>query len=220
LQRGEMDEVRDLVFVERPLDRPEIGDVALDERDPLDLVVAHDQAQPLPVTGQVERDDGRLLAHQGPDRPRPDAAESAGHEEPFASCRAHVLSRLHRLTSRPMRSISTTTSSPGASQTGGFRKAPTPAGVPVAMTSPGSRVNACEQWLTISATPKYRSDVRADWRSSPLIRHRMRTSGASPSSSMVTMHGPIGQKVSRDLPRVHCPSPNCRSLALTSFRHV
>jgi hypothetical protein len=29
--------------------------------------------------------------------------------------------------------------------------------------------------------------------------------------------GPTGQKVSGDFPRVHCPSPNCRSRALTSF---
>ena len=39
-------------------------------------------------------------------------------------------------------------------------------------------------------------------------------------SSAVTMHGPIGQNVSRLLPRVHCPSPNCRSRAETSLTTV
>jgi hypothetical protein len=41
---------------------------------------------------------------------------------------------------RPSPSISTSTVSPDAKKTGGRRAIPTPAGVPVAITSPGSRV--------------------------------------------------------------------------------
>ena len=40
----------------------------------------------------------------------------------------------------PMPSISHVTTSPGLRNRGGFRKQPTPGGVPVKMTSPGSRV--------------------------------------------------------------------------------
>ena len=40
----------------------------------------------------------------------------------------------------PRPSISTSTMSPGWSQTGGFRAIPTPGGVPVKIRSPGSRV--------------------------------------------------------------------------------
>ena len=43
----------------------------------------------------------------------------------------------------PTPSISIVISSPGCSQTGGFRNAPTPAGVPVMIRSPGSSVIAC-----------------------------------------------------------------------------
>ena len=44
----------------------------------------------------------------------------------------------------PTPSISIVISSPGFSQTGGSRNAPTPAGVPVMIRSPGSSVIACE----------------------------------------------------------------------------
>jgi hypothetical protein len=44
------------------------------------------------------------------------------------------------LRKRPIRSISTSHTSPGAIHSGGVRAKPTPAGVPQAMTSPGSSV--------------------------------------------------------------------------------
>ena len=50
------------------------------------------------------------------------------------------------LVSRPMPSTSTRMTSPSCSVTRGSRNQPTPAGVPVQMTSPGSSVNACEQY--------------------------------------------------------------------------
>ena len=45
-----------------------------------------------------------------------------------------------RVLDRPIPSTSQRTRSPGSRKTGGSRKTPTPDGVPVAMTSPGSRV--------------------------------------------------------------------------------
>ena len=48
----------------------------------------------------------------------------------------------------PIPSTSTRTRSPGSRKTGGSRNTPTPAGVPVAMTSPGSSVIDCEMKLT------------------------------------------------------------------------
>ena len=49
------------------------------------------------------------------------------------------------VTNVPMDSIETSIRSPAASHTGGLRKAPIPAGVPVVRTSPGSKVM---YWLT------------------------------------------------------------------------
>jgi hypothetical protein len=47
-----------------------------------------------------------------------------------------------------MRSISIRTTSPATRKRGGFMAPPTPAGVPVVMTSPGSSVNAVERCST------------------------------------------------------------------------
>ena len=53
-----------------------------------------------------------------------------------------------------MRSISTSTTSPGFIHNGGVRLAPTPPGVPVTITSPGySRVND-EQYSICCGIPK------------------------------------------------------------------
>ena len=51
-------------------------------------------------------------------------------------------------------------------------------------------------------------------------QERMRRACGSGISSVVTSHGPIGQKESRLLPRVHWPSPNWTSRAEMSSRHV
>lgn len=47
--------------------------------------------------------------------------------------------------STPMPSISTSIRSPARRKTGGCRAMPTPSGVPVRMTVPGSRVNWCDR---------------------------------------------------------------------------
>jgi hypothetical protein len=94
---------------------------------------------------------------------------------------------------------------------------PTPAGVPVRITSPGSSVMT---WLTNAirvGTSCTISEVRACCLISPfteVVRAR------SVGSAMVSIQGPIGQNVSKPLARVHCPSRDCRSRAVTSLAQV
>src|SRR5438552_16487566 len=54
----------------------------------------------------------------------------------------------------PSFSIRTSNTSPALSVTGGSRKNPTPSGVPVAITSPGSSVIPCEMYEIKYATLK------------------------------------------------------------------
>jgi len=66
--------------------------------------------------------------------------------------------------------------------------------------------------------------VRASWRSASLppagvTQQRTRVSVPS-SSSALTIHGPIGQKVSKLLPRCHWPWRICTSRAVTSLTMV
>jgi hypothetical protein len=59
--------------------------------------------------------------------------------------------------------------------------------------------------------------VFADWTTFPFKRVWI----ALPLvSEDLTIQGPSGQKVSKPLARVHCPSLFWRSLAVTSFRQV
>ncbi len=55
----------------------------------------------------------------------------------------------------------------------------------------------------------------ACWRTLPLTR--VITSSCPTSTSATGTGSPTGQKVSKLLARVHCPSPRCRSRAVTSF---
>src|SRR4030042_1306639 len=86
----------------------------------------------------------------------------------------------------PMFSILTSTTSSGFIR-------PTPDGVPVAMTSPGSSVITPEIKLISLDIPKIRSLVEADWRSSPL---RYVSSFRLSGLTSVSIHGPLGAQVS------------------------
>jgi hypothetical protein len=66
--------------------------------------------------------------------------------------------------------------SPARSQRGGVKPMPTPAGVPVAMTSPGCSVMPREQVSISVGMSKIMSFVRPSWRSSPLTQPRTRVS--------------------------------------------
>jgi hypothetical protein len=61
--------------------------------------------------------------------------------------------------------------------------------------------------------------VRPDWRSSPSTRQVIsRSAGSLPSPARsVSIHGPSGQKESKPLARVHCPSLFCMSRSETSL---
>ena len=92
-----------------------------------------------------------------------------------------------------------------------------PAGVPVETTSPGSSVMTREMKATSAAEAKRKSRVVPSCRGAPLTRDcTRRASGSRPR----TTAGPTGQKVSKPLARVHCPSFFWRSRAVTSFRAV
>ena len=108
---------------------------------------------------------------------------------------------------------------PAARATLGSRNTPTPTGVPVRIRSPGSSVIACEMYETRYGMSKMSAVVRSSWSTSPLRRCWIRRSDGS-SSPAGTIFGPIGQNVSKPLPRNHWPSPNWTSRALTSLPHV
>src|SRR5688572_21388804 len=120
--------------------------------------------------------------------------------------------------STPMPSISRRTRSPRFRYFGGLKPMPTPTGVPVAMTSPGCSVMPCEMHSISAGTSKIRSRVCASWRFSPFTN--VRTFTWPSHSSRDTITGPMGQKVSKDLPRNHCLWRCCQSRAVTSFTMV
>ena len=62
----------------------EVRDVAGDERDRRQLVVGHDLGQPAPVAAEVVGDDRDAVADERPNRPRADATQGAGDEEPLS----------------------------------------------------------------------------------------------------------------------------------------
>src|SRR5215211_5903100 len=111
--------------------------------------------------------------------------ERAGLGEILARRSAHVLSslRIARL-------------SPPLPCTTGTVMRPTPSGVPVAMTSPGCRVDTEEASATMLGMSTIRSRVLACWRSSSLTHSFMSRSLGSPTSSAVTRAGPMGVNVS------------------------
>ena len=118
----------------------------------------------------------------------------------------------------PMPSISHRTRSPGSRNTGGSRNTPTPAGVPVAMRSPGSRVMWREMKLTSGRHVEHEVGRRCRPASAPACRRRRRCPGmchermrqAGGGIDLVAASrtsGPIGRKVSLPLARSHWPSP-------------
>jgi len=76
----------------------------------------------------------------------------------------------------------------------GVRPAPTPAGVPVNITSPGSRGNTAERRAISIGIEKINSEVRAFCICSPSISRRSSRSSGLSNSSTVTGAGPIGVK--------------------------
>ena len=117
--------------------------------------------------------------------------------------------------SEPIVSISIVTSSPSRSTMGGLRANPTPCGVPVSRTVPGSRVVLSLRNAMSVGTSKIMSEVVQSCTTSPLSTVRIVRSLGFGMSSFVTSAGPSGQNVSNDLPRFHCEPPLliCQSAA-------
>src|SRR5690606_23824133 len=111
--------------------------------------------------------------------------------------------RRHTCLWRPRPSISSSTTSPSRRYSPVDRA--TPGGVPVMITSPGSRVMNWLRCQMMWVTEKSMLEVRLRCRTAPLTRHSMWRSPGSGTSSGVTSHGPKGENVSADLPLVHCP---------------
>jgi hypothetical protein len=78
-----MNHVGDTAIRDRGFDLPEVGDVAVHELDPLELVAGQHELQPLRARAEVERDHRDSLADELRARPRADAAQGAGDQEPF-----------------------------------------------------------------------------------------------------------------------------------------
>ena len=116
----------------------------------------------------------------------------------------------------PTPSTVTSMTSPGVSQTGGVRAPPTPPGVPVAITSPGTSVVNEEKYSTALGTSTISCAVRADCMISPFSLVVRATSDTS-TSSVVTTSGPIGMLPSKFLPGVHWVPARCQSRAEASF---
>ena len=110
----------------------------------------------------------------------------------------------------PIPSTVTSTTSPATS-------GPTPAGVPVRITSPGSIVITEVTNSIRKAQSKIICAVLPSCLVAPFTRVPM---ARCDGSSSVSMHGPSGQKVSKPLPRVNCTSFFWRSRAVTSFAQV
>ena len=122
-----------------------------------------------------------------------------------------------------MLSISIVTLSPGLSQRGvGFAAMPTPCGVPVRITVPGTSVVLPLRNSMIRGTSKIMSEVVQSCSVTPLMWVAIFRLLGFLISSVVTSTGPSGQKVSKNLPRHHWPPPNrsCQSRADTSLQHV
>jgi hypothetical protein len=133
------------------------------------------------IRSQVEGDHRGAVSHEGTDRPGADAPEA-----PVTRNRSSRRSRRG-----PRRFEGARVDEPadpfdldghdvtGVQEPRRIAEDADPDGVPVAMTSPGSSVNAREQWLTIWATLKYIWEVLASWtRSSPTVQQMARSCGS------------------------------------------
>ena len=97
---------------------------------------------------------------------------------------------------------------------------PTPPGVPVAMTSPGSRVMIVLRSATISAGPNTSWSVLDDCLVTPSTVQLTSRPRPSPISSTVTSAGPTGVDPSKVLPARNCVVRVCQSRIDTSLSTV
>src|SRR5688572_1851878 len=113
--------------------------------------------------------------------------------------------------STPTLSISISTLSPGFIPIGGVRRAPTPPGVPVTSTSPGTSVVQVETYSMIFGILKIICSVVACCMRSPFSRQESVILVFGGISSAVTIHGPKPPVRAKFLPAVHWMVWRCQS---------
>src|SRR3954469_2835003 len=161
---------------------------------------------PSPLWGGV-RGGGPLLGRLG-------AANFSPHPDAAFAASPYILNRTTFWRCSPSPSMPSVTTSPALRNVGGFMPSPTPGGVPVVITSPGSITKNCEQYQTMCGISKIIVLVLPRWRFSPFTSSHMSSVLTFLISSLVTSQGPSGPKVSQPLPLVHWPPRsiwNCRS---------
>ena len=107
----------------------------------------------------------------------------------------------------------------GANHRCGVRAKPTPAGVPVAITSPGCSVVNIEQYETIASTSWIIRLVDACCTISPSTVVVSVSVLGSGISSVVTIHGPQAPDRSKFLPGVNWLVWRCQSPSVPSMKH-
>src|SRR3954453_5740269 len=175
---------------------------------------------PSPLWGGV-RGGGPSLGHARCNKllpPPPDAAFAASTLPTRGRVKRrappYILNRTTFWRCSPSPSMPSVTTSPALRNVGGFMPSPTPGGVPVVITSPGSITKNCEQYQTMCGISKIIVLVLPRWRFSPFTSSHMSRVLTFFTSSLVTSQGPSGPKVSQPLPLVHWPPRsiwNCRS---------
>ena len=116
-----------------------------------------------------------------------------------------------------MLEISTSATSPAFMKTGGSRLNPTPPGVPVAITSPGSSSVKPVRYSMMVGMSKIIKSVGARCISLPLSRVTSVSFDGSGSSSVVTSQGPNPPVAGKFFPGVHCEVWNCQSRSEPSW---
>ena len=73
--------MRDAELVDRALEQVEVADVAVEERDPLELLRLEDQLEPVWIRPGVEADDRGAFVNERPACPRTDGAEGSRYQK-------------------------------------------------------------------------------------------------------------------------------------------
>ncbi|KAF6793011.1 fungal specific transcription factor [Colletotrichum musicola] len=189
-------------------------------------VFQEQQPQAQTVTGPAgsEADAGTVAAsgHETFDMPFPYLGQDAAFDIDAITFDVNDFSWLNSMPGSSLL-ILTSTTSPSTRYPGGFIPMPTPDGVPVRITVPGSNVVPWLQNATISSTLKSKSPVLSCCLSSPLTNVCSSKSLALPTTAGETSTGDRGQNLSKPLLKHHCGTPpalagsRCHARAETSL---
>ena len=158
---------------------------------------------------RVGRGVGRRRSSPRTRRPAP-AARNVRFARSTGRSRSHPMpvraASTTGLRSVPTPSIVISTTSPSTSQRGGVRAAPTPAGVPVRITSPGfERAALADPRDQVRDSRTRARTCSTTAATSPFTRVSIASPPARSISSSETTSGPSGQNVSNDFDQLHWP---------------